>query len=355
MRSRIAIFTLFILIVLLPSLTIFATGNYRWGYGVRDDNNYPVDFFPDNSPKQFIVNFSAMFRVNRNPLRENVMIYLPLPANNKLYQRVLSYKIEPEPTRIIESRYGYKIAAFSFGALSKEMAFGVKYHAEVEIYKVDIPLYKETVGTLDDIPEDIRRDYTKNGPFYRINKPYIIQAANQAVGDETNILMQARAIWLYVRKNIHYKGDGRKDTAVKVLKQGHGSCTEHSFAMIALCRAKGIPARYISGSLAKANAARIKTRDTMYHKIVEVYLPKIGWVPMESTAGGRYVTERTADGQIGKLRPRLLFFVHETERGLAPLDPRRNTVTWINKAMRSKVSLTGEVATMWERVKSRED
>jgi transglutaminase-like putative cysteine protease len=209
------------------------------------------------------------------------------------------------------------------------------------------------VGTLDEIPASIRRDYTKDGPFYRLKDPYIQKAAKEAIGDETNVFMQVRKIWLYVRERLYYLGDGRKDSAPRVLQQGHGSCTEYSFSMIALCRANGIPARYISGSIAKAGGAKVKSRDNVFHKIVEVYLPRIGWIPMESTAGGRYVDETTADEQIGKLRPRMLFFQHELERGLAPLDPRRNTLTWINKTMRSHVKLAGSVVNIWERVKTR--
>ena len=334
-----------------PAQAQLFDNHYHWGYRVSDDTHYPIDFVSDDAPRAFVADFYAKFRVNKNPRGENVKLYLPLPANNRLYQRVLSYTLDPTPTRIIESRYGYKVAVFDFGPLGPEAPFRIHYHAEVELFQVKVPLNPALVGTLDEIPEPIRRDYTGDGPFYRLTDPSIQAAARKAVGEQTNVLEQVRQIWLYVRERLFYLGDGRKDTASRVLKQGHGSCTEYSFSMIALCRANGIPARYISGSITKAGKGRVKSRDTVFHKIVEVYLPRVGWIPMESTAGGRFVNASVADQQIGNLRPRMFFYVHEMEPNLVPIDPRRNTVTWINRTMRSNVKLTGQVYHLWERVK----
>jgi transglutaminase-like putative cysteine protease len=343
-------------ILLFTTATAFAlhsSGKFHWGYTPSDEENYSYNYVPDPKPDAFIADLTAEFRVTKNPARENVLLYLPLPANRRLYQRVLSYKLDPDPTRIIQSRHGYQIAEFNFGPLSPGEPFMVHYHGEVELYDVSIPITSEMVGDLSEIPEKIRKDYLVNGPYYRLKDPYIQAAAKEAVGEETNPYLMVRKIWLYVRERLYYNGDGRKDTAARVLKQGHGTCTEYSFSMIALSRANGIPARYMSGSLTKARGARVTSRDTIFHKIVEVYLPRVGWVPMESTSGGRYVNEKTCDQQIANLRPRMLFYQVETERGLAPLDPRRNTFTYVNVRMRSNVKLTGQVVHLWERVKNR--
>ena len=352
MKTKVALIAVLGLLLAVAAQAVVSFGFFRWGYEVVDEENYPADFLVDESPSSYIADFSAQFRVHSNPDRENVKLYLPLPANRRMYQRILSYKVEPEPTRIIQSRYGYQIAEFDFGPLAADAPFGVRYHADLELFDVRIPLDPEQVGTLDDIPEQIRRDYTVNGPFYRVDDPYIREVLDQAIDDEQNLLLQVRNIWMFVRKRLYYFGDGRKDTAPKVLQQGHGTCTEYSFSMIAMCRAAGIPARYMSGSLTKASDMQKRSRDTVFHKIVEVYLPKVGWVPMESTSGGRYVDDKVADQQIGRLRPRMLFYVVETEPGLVPIDPRRNTVTWINTRSRTRVGLTGQVFHLWERVKN---
>lgn len=339
---------------LLFSAAAFARetdADFHWGYDVSDNANYPTLYIPDEAPNMVIGNLTAEFRVTDNPLSENVVIYLPLPADNPLYQRILAYQLTPKPKRILTSRYGYKIALYDFGPLPPGAMISIRYHAQVELYKVHVILSQDMVGTLDEIPEQIRKDYTRNAPYYRINDPYIQASARAAVGDAENVLEQVRRIWLYVRNRLYYRGDGRKDVAAQVLRQGHGSCTEYTFSIIALLRARGIPARYMSGSITHVGPFARTSRDTIFHKIMEVYIPRIGWIPVESTAGGRYVNEAIADEQIGRLRPRMFFYIHEPEPGLAPLDPRRNTFTYYSTKMGTHVGLVGQVLHTWERVK----
>ena len=75
------------------------------------------------------------------------------------------------------------------------------------------------------------------------------------------------------------------DTAPTVLRNGHASCSEYSFAYIALCRAAGIPARYVGSVWRKANVDTCL--DDVYHRWVEIYLPGYGWIPTDPTHGDR--------------------------------------------------------------------
>jgi transglutaminase-like putative cysteine protease len=60
-------------------------------------------------------------------------------------------------------------------------------------------------------------------------------------------------------------------------------CTEYAALMVALSRAAGIPARYLEGvsflDEKTSGLARLE------HAWLEVYLPGIGWTPMDPTLG----------------------------------------------------------------------
>jgi transglutaminase-like putative cysteine protease len=60
-------------------------------------------------------------------------------------------------------------------------------------------------------------------------------------------------------------------------------CTEYASLMIALCRASGIPARYVKGLAVPGEEAKDIARTE--HAWLEVHLPGSGWVPMDPTMG----------------------------------------------------------------------
>jgi transglutaminase-like putative cysteine protease len=66
-------------------------------------------------------------------------------------------------------------------------------------------------------------------------------------------------------------------TAARAWQHGAGVCQDHTHVMIAVCRARGLPARYVSGYLtgeARAGAAT--------HAWVDVWLDGM-WVPIDVT------------------------------------------------------------------------
>jgi transglutaminase-like putative cysteine protease len=65
-------------------------------------------------------------------------------------------------------------------------------------------------------------------------------------------------------------------------------CTEYTSLMMALSRAAGIPARYIEGLNFTPEGEEKLARQE--HAWLEVYLPSIGWTPMDPTLGRSSIT-----------------------------------------------------------------
>jgi len=64
--------------------------------------------------------------------------------------------------------------------------------------------------------------------------------------------------------------------ALGALKQKIGDCTEHSDLFVALCRAKGIPARICDGYIMNPNKGV-----TPRHMWAEFYSKRLGWIPVD--------------------------------------------------------------------------
>ena len=63
--------------------------------------------------------------------------------------------------------------------------------------------------------------------------------------------------------------------ALGALKLGGGDCTDYTDLFVALCRARGLPARHVHGILASGFS------DTPKHSWAEVYIPHNGWVRLD--------------------------------------------------------------------------
>jgi transglutaminase-like putative cysteine protease len=81
-------------------------------------------------------------------------------------------------------------------------------------------------------------------------------------------------------------------TMPEALRLRRGVCQDFAHVMTGLCRALGIPARYVSGYLYNGPADRLKGAQAT-HAWVEVFVPGIGWRGLDPTnaqqANSRYV------------------------------------------------------------------
>jgi transglutaminase-like putative cysteine protease len=332
-------------LVLPASFFVGVSAAAEAGYEIADGLYHPLRRISENAPIRFHIVLKADFQVRKNPDTEKLIVTLPIPPNTDS-QKILTWEVSPPPVRTIYSRYGYRFLEFELGPGYVGEKLSVRYEADVDLSRIRYEIDPNMVGYLKDIPEQIRKDYTADGEYYKINSPAIKKAAAEAVGKETNPYLMALKIWQYVRGKLHYKMDGRKQPADRVLRMGQGSCTEYSFLMIALCRASGIPARFTAGSVARLQKHRTKAVDEAFHKIIEIYIPNYGWIPVESSGGNSIYGKDLTNKLFGSLNGRMLFFVYEPEEGLVAFDPRRNTASYRSSGP-GNLDLFGTISTEW--------
>jgi len=210
----------------------------------------------------------------------DVFMAVPQNMNNQELRQPVTF--EPEPTDILTDKWGQKIAHFRFSNVSPLDFTTVTMHAEAELYQNRYFVFPNRVGGLGEITDKIREIYLIDDDKFALGDPVIQQAVKKAVGDETNPYWIGRKIFNYVIEHMEYELAGGWNIAPTVLARGNGSCSEYSFVYIAMCRAAGLPARYVGSIVIRGDDA---SWDDVFHRWVEIYLPNYGWIPVDPSGG----------------------------------------------------------------------
>ena len=117
--------------------------------------------------------------------------------------------------------------------------------------------------------------------------------SDAGIGPSGDPIATAKKVAAFVRESGTYVlAPGRiprnRDFVLYFLKESHeGYCVHFASATTALLQALGYPARYTEGYYVKVSAAETYTEKSVTkdnkHAWTEIYVPALGWVPIEST------------------------------------------------------------------------
>jgi transglutaminase-like putative cysteine protease len=190
----------------------------------------------------------------------------------------------PEPTEMVEDQWGQQVARFKFQNVPTNTAVSAGYQVRVKLGELHYAFYPEDVEGLDKVPKEILEDNLAATSRLQMDQEMVKKTAKEIVGDEENPYWMARKIFDWVNGKLEYKRVGGWDVPTTLIKRGTGSCSEYAFLYIALCRSVGLPARYEGSVVVRGDDASF---DDVYHRWCEVYLPGIGWMPVDPSGGDK--------------------------------------------------------------------
>jgi transglutaminase-like putative cysteine protease len=286
-------------------------GLYLWNADYQSDKLFRLvrkddDPYVRTEGKKQRLEYTHQFRNYGPDVVTSVDIYLAVPENLPNQELLGEIVYHPAPQEFLTDRWGQKVAHYRTENLPGGGMVNVSMTTEAEIFKTRYFIFPEDVGTLRDIPRDIKQVFLSDESKYATADPFIVKSAKEAVGDEQNAYWVARKIFDYIIERMHYELVGGWNIAPTVLKRGSGSCSEYSFVFIAMSRAAGLPARYAGSVAIRGDDA---STDDVFHRWVEVYLPNFGWVPIDPS-GGDQDTPAGRAGAIGFLNNRYLITTH---------------------------------------------
>ncbi|WP_082232561.1 transglutaminase family protein [Halobacillus massiliensis] len=205
-------------------------------------------------------------------------------------QRLLSYRTEINPVSTTKEHidiWGNHVESFFISHKHNELM--VKTLSVVNIQKsplVYMLKYSDQMRNIfnSKLFKDHYLHYINESPYTFLYKEQVDEIV-QAVGGEVDDPIQfSLDLMGYLNGSIAYDGMathvGTKAFESWPLKAG--VCQDYAHVMLGVLRAKGIPARYVSGYLYVGEDSAL-VGDSATHAWVEVMVPGIGWLGLDPT------------------------------------------------------------------------
>jgi hypothetical protein len=207
------------------------------------------------------------------PEKQN--IWIALIHDFAPYQQVKSMQIFPGRYTLVSDEYGNQYAEFDFSGQKAGTTQTVNIDYQVVV--------NELSYNLGDCLGAMAEEFTQPELHIESDNPQIIALAeNLSKGKET-ACQQVRSFYDYVGNTLVYTPNNENWGAQAALGPMGADCTEYTDLLVALSRAKSIPARYFEGLLYLENPADKNAK--IEHAWPDVYLPVTGWTAMDPTLG----------------------------------------------------------------------
>jgi transglutaminase-like putative cysteine protease len=222
--------------------------------------------------------------VNRGsgrPAKQNV--WIALIRSVPPYQEVRETEVTPDDYRSMTDEYGNQYAEFDLSGMPPGSTTSIHIHYRIAVNELAYGLSScEGAVPSEARGEDLGNYLRPELHIESANRQIIDLAGELSEGQDT-ACEKARAFYDYVADNLVYTHNRANWGAQAALGEMGADCTEYASLMMALCRASGIPARYLEGLAVPGEEAVDSARTE--HAWLEVYLPGSGWVPMDPTMG----------------------------------------------------------------------
>lgn len=181
----------------------------------------------------------------------------------------------------------------------ENMSYTVTYQAISQPRLLPENISEEESGTLTDITEELKRNYTEAEENWLIDDPELKEIAYNITNGETKVLTIVKSLVAWIDDSVEYPEDSHEMPwyANETLTEKEGDCDDQAILLITLCRILGIPAYLQVGCIylpALAHSRETYWNDHVtvvskrigWHGWSMVYIPPWGWLPADLT----YVT-----------------------------------------------------------------
>jgi transglutaminase-like putative cysteine protease len=193
-----------------------------------------------------------------------------------------------------------RYAVFNFHNPPENLTLSVK--GEIELHRRDlVTALSSKSASGQSSPTDLsyaeRTEHLKAEKFIEVNDPVIRKIADGIDGPTQRLarmtqpqgvaasqsadIETVQEILQWLRRNVKYDPENRPSGAASTAKLGKGMCQEFSELFVALCRAKGLPAKYVGGLNTSFDKRNPNSNPS--HAWAEVFLTGLGWVPFDPT------------------------------------------------------------------------
>jgi transglutaminase-like putative cysteine protease len=218
----------------------------------------------------------ALTVTNRGPGQPSKHnLWIALIRDVPPYQTVSTTEISPDSYQPVGDEFGNQYAEFDLTGMPPGTSVSIEIRYRVAVHELDFDL--------TDCEGEVPEFYTGPELHVESKNPQIIRLAQDLSKGERTACDRVKAFYNHIGNRLVYSYNGANWGAQAALGEMGADCTEYSSLLMALSRASGLPARYLEG----IRVAGVDTEEEVRveHAWLEVYLPGIGWTPMDPTLG----------------------------------------------------------------------
>jgi len=244
-------------------------------YAILEENKGEI-----TNPAAYEIEYIFLITNNGPSTITQIDLQIPVVQEHPPYQRVENWVSDPHAVEVKEDSSGNKIAHI---CLKEKIGPGksatIRMRCKVQIYTLS---YNPVTSTFEEYDKnsDIYKVYTAPGNHIESDNSQIKEKAAEIAGKIDDPYLAAKKIYEFVISHMSYVRFDKCRGALYALQEKKGDCTEYSDLFIALCRARGIPARSVHGFT-------YGSPGDQRHDWAEVYIPGMGWIPVDATWGQR--------------------------------------------------------------------
>lgn len=224
---------------------------------------------------QLAIQHCTRYRFSR-PVEDLVQLLRLTPASC-LAQTVLEWRIDVDcDARLRESRDGCGNIV--------HMLYVDEPLTEISITASGRVITEDRAGVVQGLAGDLPPDvFVRPTPLTAADDA-IVALSRPLRGEPTALLSALHALngELHGRLAFDVSSSQTSTTAAQALASGRGVCQDFAHILIAVARAAGVPARYISGHLFRRDGQEAQPAA---HAWAELWVPDLGWVAFDPTNG----------------------------------------------------------------------
>jgi len=239
----------------------------------------PAEPLAFNNPVKYSVTYSVTIS-STGFTPSDIRLYLPAPSAWDAQRDVVISEVMPQPTSQAAEPDNDNLILYwqltNSPARSAQVVLTQKF--DLTAYETNTSIDPAQLNAYDTSTPEYQK-YTSPEKYIESDDERIVALAEQIAGQEKNPYVLARLFYDHIIQTARYQKLGQGlNGALYLLTNGKGECGDYSSLFIALCRARGIPARPIVGYWAISG-------NDQTHVWAEFFLEGIGWIPVDPTIG----------------------------------------------------------------------
>lgn len=273
----------FAIIWLVSFLRVFTTQEENLNVSLPNISNLNETTLPETQQSQ-------TYNISENLVLTNIGLensYLQTVYIAKFHdlapnQDILEETISPVNYEIIKDENNNEFLKYTFYNLPPNESRNFNFQYKIKLNSVQYDL-KNCQGQI--INQELSPE-----TYIESDNPEIIAQSQKITKDSANQCQASKDIYNWIDNNISYpQYFPQANGALWALQNKQGDCTEFADLFIAMNRANNIPARFIEGLVYASDEETDASK--MKHDWTQVYLPNVGWVPVDPTFG-RFPSKR---------------------------------------------------------------